>query len=479
MIKYIFYNSGYETQKKDYINLTINAIYRNFGGQEKSIKIMKDKFIETYNEIDNNIKELIKELELPDYNVFNCINDNLNSKIDSRYLMLIINNEIIENILYYLLKGKKYKILTEKDINDYNNENNGLFNLLLKIQIYMEQEIILILKNLEVIYPSLYELFNKSFSEYDEKEIKYTRISYENSQTLIRVNNKSRIIVLVDEEKKNDEDKPLLNRFEKHILSFDYVLDEESKKISKEIYDSYNDLIVFKYKENKIFLNYNLIYNDLEQIKFLVFNVINKYENNEYTKDELVNDILKKIIPIFNQEMICLLNYNKFIVDKIEYNKTLKDLYKENYKNNYNFETFLNNLKKEDLLNIIYTFSNKENPLFNNNRNINNKNNITFKPVELTIDNNSTINDFKDTINNFIKNDENNLLIIKFEEDIDNNHKLLTMSKTMIEEYINNNENINKIFIYIVYKKRIIIDNQKNSKKKYKIFQLFEFIFIL
>ena len=343
----------------------------------------------------------------------------------------------------------------------------------------MEQEIILILKNLEVIYPSLYELFNKSFSEYDEKEIKYTRISYENSQTLIRVNNKSRIIVLVDEEKKNDEDKPLLNRFEKHILSFDYVLDEESKKISKEIYDSYNDLIVFKYKENKIFLNYNLIYNDLEQIKFLVFNVINKYENNEYTKDELVNDILKKIIPIFNQEMLCLLNYNKFIVDKIEYNKTLKDLYKENYKNNYNFETFLNNLKKEDLLNIIYTFSNKENPLFNNNRNINNKNNITFKPVELTIDNNSTINDFKDTINNFIKNDENNLLIIKFEEDIDNNHKLLTMSKTMIEEYINNNENINKIFIYIVYKKRIIIDNQKNSKKKYNIFQLFEFIFIL
>lgn len=70
-------------------------------------------------------------------------------------------------------------------------------------------------------------------------------------------------------------------------------------------------------------------------------------------------------------------------------------------------------------------------------------------------------------------------MIIKFEEDIDNNHKLLTMSKTMIEEYINNNENINKIFIYIVYKKRIIIDNQKNSKKKYKIFQLFEFIFIL
>ena len=55
--------------------------------QEKSIKIMKDKFIETYNEIDNNIKELIKELELPDYNVFNCINDKLNSKIDSRYLM--------------------------------------------------------------------------------------------------------------------------------------------------------------------------------------------------------------------------------------------------------------------------------------------------------------------------------------------------------------------------------------------------------
>ena len=129
------------------------------------------------------------------------------------------------------------------------------------------------------------------------------------------------------------------------------------------------------------------------------------------------------------------------------------------------------NLKKEDLINIIYTFSDKK-TLFNNNREIvnKNKNNIIFnqsKSVELSIDNNSTINDFEKTINNFIKDNESNLLIIKFEENNHNNQKLLRISKNMIEKYIYENKNINKTFLYIVYKNRIIInDNFREDYKK-------------
>ena len=46
-------------------------------------------------------------------------------------------------------------------------KKNGILNILLKIYALMKQEIILILKNLEILYPSLYELFNKNFSEYE------------------------------------------------------------------------------------------------------------------------------------------------------------------------------------------------------------------------------------------------------------------------------------------------------------------------
>ena len=66
----------------------------------------------------------------------------------------------------FCLINKKYEILSDKDLNKYDNEKNGILNILLNIQALMKQEIILILKNLEILYPSLYELFNKNFIEY-------------------------------------------------------------------------------------------------------------------------------------------------------------------------------------------------------------------------------------------------------------------------------------------------------------------------
>jgi len=78
----------------------------------------------------------------------------LNSKFENRYLLLIGNNEINEYLLKYILKGEKYEIISDNNLKAYENENNGVLNLLLKIQILMEKEIILILKNLEILYPS-------------------------------------------------------------------------------------------------------------------------------------------------------------------------------------------------------------------------------------------------------------------------------------------------------------------------------------
>ena len=375
LIKYISYNMGH-IENENENKIIFNGIYRNFGGQENSIK----EFINIYKTKIDKID--IKDLKYPEYNVFECIEDNLNSKIESRYLMLITKNEIYENMLYYLLKenNKKFKVLTDKDINNYDNEKNGLLNFLLQFQIYMEQEIILILKNLEVLYPSLYELFNKTISKYDKIDKKFTRISYENSQTLIYINDNFRVILLVDEEKIKNEEKPLINRFEKHILTFDNILNKNLTEVSEIIFKSFNDLIIFKYEQKEeININYNLIYNDLDLIKFLVF--INKNKNNEEIQKQ---SLIEKIVPLFNQEMIYLLKYKNFHINNgTIINEDIKKLYKENYKKNYNLKTFLTNLKKEDIQNIIFTFTDKKESLFNKNKDdngINNENmNIIFK----------------------------------------------------------------------------------------------------
>ena len=134
------------------------------------------------------------------------------------------------------MKGKKYEITSDEDINKYDNEYNAILNILLKIQVLMSKEIVLILKNLEILYPSLYELFNKNFYEYGNGN-KFVKIYYENTKSLVVVNDMFRIIVLVQKDKLNLEEKPFLSRFEKQIFSFKTILKEEDLKYVNTYYN--------------------------------------------------------------------------------------------------------------------------------------------------------------------------------------------------------------------------------------------------
>ena len=71
----------------------------------------------------------------------------------------------------------------------------------------METENIIILKDLEIVYPSLYELFNQSYTYL--LNIKFTRLG--KSKSLSMVNDKFKVIVLVDKENIPIEDPPFIN----------------------------------------------------------------------------------------------------------------------------------------------------------------------------------------------------------------------------------------------------------------------------
>ena len=55
--------------------------------------------------------------------------------------------------------------------------------MLNKIKYQMEKSNILVLKDLDIVYPSLYELFNRNFIELDGK--KYTYLGKSQTKTLI------------------------------------------------------------------------------------------------------------------------------------------------------------------------------------------------------------------------------------------------------------------------------------------------------
>ena len=306
----------------------IKGIYRNFGGFENSEKTFSDEFFKKYQE-----KERLNNNDYLhiNYNVLDRIKDNIESGIESRYLLLItengnetdkknndgINNEIL---LKYILQGKKYTILSDENINKYENKNNAILNLLLQIKMLMKKEIILILKNLDILYPSLYELFNKNFTQYFEGGPKYTQISYESQYSLEQVNEKFRIIVMVNKDKLKYEEKPFLNRFEKQIFSIKIILNEEKIEI---VNDNYN--IAEEIKRKISFSNLDYLNKDL----FYFF--MSKYYNEE--KDKALELFISDLVTLFPQEIIYCLNDNSDEKIKKMIKKRIKILLIYNIKN--------------------------------------------------------------------------------------------------------------------------------------------------
>ena len=136
---------------------------------------------------------------------------------DSSDIIKYLLNSIKKN--YIELVGSKYKSDTKSG--SYTEE------ILNKIKYIIESPNILILKDLDIVYPSLYNLFNQNFTNCGDK--KFVRIAFAYSKLSYQVNKDFHAVVLVNKNqiRKLKLDPPFLNRFEKHIINFDMFLEDE------------------------------------------------------------------------------------------------------------------------------------------------------------------------------------------------------------------------------------------------------------
>ena len=144
----------------------------------------------------------------------------------------------------------------------------------------METDDILILKDLDMIYPSLYDLFNQNFTIMGNKQ--FARIAFEYAKISSEVNKNFHAVVLVNNIQIENLklDPPFLNRFEKHIVGFRMLIDDEDIKIAESITEYIN--LVSTYNNNK------KLKLDLEKL------LINcKQHNIEGLIFKLKNDIIK------------------------------------------------------------------------------------------------------------------------------------------------------------------------------------------
>ena len=162
--------------------------------------------------------------------------------------------------IYLLFSFLKYINKQKDNINNYTIFIGSMFiddiekeeyttKILSKIKMNIEKDTILVLKDMDSIYPSLYDLFNQNLVPVKDK--KFTRIDIgSKTNSFCEVNNKFRCVIIVDEETIPVQEIPFLNRFEKQNISFNYLMNKRQILLANKIYKKCQNII--KFDKNKL-----------------------------------------------------------------------------------------------------------------------------------------------------------------------------------------------------------------------------------
>ena len=212
---------------KDMYDQISLALQRNFGG----IAIESSKVQNIFIDVLKSHVPLTGEINIP---VTTLIEKNLKD-LKARHLMLITNGDSAIGILQQILSQADKETITifgsrfeEDRSDDYN------YRMLSRIILCMERSCVLILRDLECIYGSLYDMLNQNYAVVGKR--KNCRVALgANSNPMCYVNDGFRCIVLVDHDEIDYSDHPFYNRFEKQLLRFSDVLNERQEEIIEEL----------------------------------------------------------------------------------------------------------------------------------------------------------------------------------------------------------------------------------------------------
>ena len=210
-----------QTSQVNQVNL---ALQRNFGGLPSKVNEIQEIFRD---KLTNEMFSGGGEDIIP---VTDLIQANLEDP-HARHLMLITSGDSAIGILEQSLKKLDKETITiygsrfEEDLSEEYN-----YRILSRIILCMERDCILILKDLESIYGSLYDMLNQNYAVVgNRRNCRVALGAYSNP--MCQVNEGFRCIVLIDHDKVDYQDPPFLNRFEKQVLRFSDVLTDDQHEV--------------------------------------------------------------------------------------------------------------------------------------------------------------------------------------------------------------------------------------------------------
>ena len=407
----------------------------------KSVYLFKSIYNLQFKEKDPNIKLKIDQNNINEYNLNYCINTNIED-IYSRYLLLEIRQSLTTLIFQNIkLQNKIKEYIQLYDGSPFVDDNSKAYRFmkLNHIQADANKDKLIVIENLNQIHPFLFDLYNRNFQLVNGK--KFARITLDNfDEQLTEVNDGFRIIILMEKRYVNKCNLAFLNRMEKMILSFDELLNDNLKNISKKLIIDLNLENTLKHYE---YANYKL--EDLlincgnEEIQGLIYHFsieTNKDENesdNDDTPEQIINEtelrekVIDKIYKILPQDIIVILDNNNILRKRY-----IKDI-NENKKIN-NFDDYMKDEYKAYKISIIYTYTNRVDHLISG---------MCFWISEIRSESNlkSLIEEIKEKY----KNEEKRYICIHFEQ---SNSKHIKFISNFI---LNNFENDDFNYLIIVH----------------------------
>ena len=432
-------------------SIAMESIERNFGGLEldkedkNNIWSSTKKFKKIFSNYQNNYVENVDK-----YDIFSCIKNNLEED-NNRYLLLITRKTKNDALIEFILKKLKlnYRFIQGSKLKEDQNENYVLQKAWSIIS-SMENGEIIILKDMEIVYPKFYDLFNQNLQKFGNS--RYARIVLDSTTNERHLVNKGfRCIILLEQKEVKEQDPPFLNRFEKHLMSFKYLLTEKQNHLAKEIFEEIRDLTTIP--ENKKFLPL-LVNINLEEIRCLLLDLSMKFENIDNNilclvfAPIVIVEIFKLLIPTFTQKIFLnsLFSPQKKYINKEDIIK----IYEEN--THTNIFKFLEKVQKNKLM--VYTFSPYYKDIFSENNNLqfeNPKFGVISKEntVEITFNQKLSEKMLNYFFQLYYEQVKCNLFIIHFRV---KDTKFLKYIKFQLDSFLKENkENQKKIFLFIIH----------------------------
>lgn len=220
--------------------LLLKGLLRNFGGQQIHNETMRRTFF-----------QIMSLNDLPICETQELIVENIVDS-EARHLMLILDGDsalgsiehIVENI------GKEFTTILGSRFQDDEDDDYN-YRVLNRIILCMEQPQVLILKDLDDIYGSLYDMLNQNYTIVQGK--KHCRVALGPfSNPTCEVNDEFKCIVIIDEFNVENTDPPFLNRFEKQLYLLKDILKPRNERLAGYIEDFVHDFSSYS-EENILF----------------------------------------------------------------------------------------------------------------------------------------------------------------------------------------------------------------------------------